>query len=86
MKTTLGLVSLAMIAVGAAATAFADDIAKDRIVTSGTVGAIAHKGHESKLPLARPKLHKTDASRLKDDANQPDYYTIERELQMKNSM
>ena len=83
MKTTLGLVLLVMIAVGAAATAFADDVAKDRIVASG-----AHnKGHESKLPSARPKLGKTDASRVNNNnANQPDYYTIQRESQMKNSM
>ena len=86
MKATLGLVLLAMIAVGAAATAFADDVAKDRVVMSGAVGAIAHKGHRSKLQSARPKPHKTDELHLKNDASRPDYYTIERESQMKNSM
>ena len=86
MKTTLSLVSLIMIAVGAAAPAFADDVTKDRDVTSSTVGAVAHKRHGSKQASARPKLHKTDATRLNNNVSVPDYYTIQRESQMKNSM
>ena len=86
MKTTPGLILLAMLAGGPAATAYADDAAKERIVTHGVVATTAHKRHGIRLPLARPNPHETEALQLNNNANQPDYYTIQRESLMKNSM
>jgi hypothetical protein len=86
MKTTLGLILLAVFAGGAAATAYADDFAKDRAVVPGGVATTAHKRHGTRLPLARPKLHEAETLRFNNNANPPDYYTIQRESLMKNSM
>lgn len=86
MKTTFGLILLVVIAGDPAATAFADDAAKDRIVTPGVAAMTDHKRHGIRLPLARPRPHETETLHLNNNANRPDYYTIQRESLMKNSM
>ena len=83
MKKALFSVVLAGAITGGAAIApvFADDISKDRVVTSGKIGTVDHKDKSS-----RWKKSKQSGAAATDNAIQDDYYTSAREQMIKSAM